>query len=71
MTEWVTVDPEAEAKFLEDMKPALEEASRLSGWPVDGIAYVDYVGRGPRTNARVWNLYGGYMDIRLPEELLK
>ena len=71
MAEWVTVDPEAEAAFIEDGKPVLAEAARLAGWNVEDVWELQPTGgKGPRANARVFKRNGQFMDIRLPEDMM-
>lgn len=67
---FVSVDPAAEAAALEAWESVAAEAAKLTGWPVEAIEAVHYNGMGPRTNARVWNASGVYMDVKLPEHML-
>ena len=70
MATWVSVDPEHEARMLEEWKAVAEEAARLTGWPVADVEAVRYNGMGPRTNARVWRRDGVYMDVKMPDHML-
>lgn len=68
--EFVSVDPEGDKAFTDKWEPLALEAARLTGWPVEAIDAVRYNGMGPRTNVRVWNVSGAYMDVKLPEHML-
>lgn len=67
---FVSADPALEAAKLEEWKVVAEEAARLTGWAVEAVEAVRYNGMGPRTNARVWNVNGVYMDVKLPDHML-
>lgn len=67
---FVSADPALEAAKLEEWKTVQGEAARLTGWPVAAIEAVRYNGMGPRTNARVWNVSGVYMDVKLPDHMI-
>lgn len=67
---FASVDPAAEAKMVEDGMPVIEEAARLTGWPIENIVAVKFNGM-LETNARVFDKFDSYTDIKLPEHMVK
>jgi hypothetical protein len=66
---FASVDPAGEAQMIEDGKPVMEEAARLTGWPVEDIVAVKYNGM-IGTNARVFDRHDSYIDIKLPDHMV-